>query len=411
VAGAATGAIVTVGLNHPEAAPVRLPGGAFSTYIRWAALAIAALFAAGYSTIGFGLLFFGQVWRLIQRREWLWVRTPVDLPLAAFGAVLVASALLSPYRSVAAVVTLALILSGVVYFGGLTWLLRRDPAVRGPLLRAWAAGSAVTGLAGLAYSLSHPIRLNGGEVVPERAEIFHGVGPNGLGTTMMLGSVLALGLAFRSRGRERALWAVASAVGFVALLATASRASIVGWLLAVVFLVWKELRGRPRLAAALLVAGLAAFVVLVAASPQLMSRIRYTMSDVTGNRVQIWETSLRMIAERPLLGTGFGTFETAYDRQKSPAMSPEPFAFNMGLNLAVETGLLGLLAACWVGVEAARAWRRNGRALSPEFDPYRAAIGALWLGLLVDQLADNTLFSISTSAGAWLLLALAIVPA
>ncbi|HXX40607.1 MAG TPA: O-antigen ligase family protein [bacterium] len=402
---------MTVSLNAPATAPMRVAGGGVTVYVRWAALAIAALFAPGYSTIGFAMLFFGQLWLLIRRREWLWSATAADLPLAFFGAALAASAILSPYRSVAGGVTLMLIVSGAVYFGGLTWLLRRDPGVRGPLLRAWGIGSAVTGLAGLAYSLSHPIRLNGGEIVPERAEIFHGVGPNGLGTTMLLGSVLGLGLAFRARGRERAFWLLVSAIGFMALLASASRASIIGWVAAIGYLIWRELRGRPRLAAAILAGGLAVFALLVVASPQLMSRVRYTMSDVTGNRVRIWETSLEMIADRPLLGTGFGTFQTAYDRRKGPGMSSEPFAFDMGLNLAVETGLLGLLGACWVGVAAARAWRRSGRAAPPGVDPFRAVIGALWLGLLVDQLADNTLFSISTSAGLWLLLALVLVPA
>jgi O-antigen ligase len=136
--------------------------------------------------------------------------------------------------------------------------------------------------------------------------------------------------------------------------------------------------------------------------------MRYTLSDVTGNRVQIWHTSLEMIAAHPLLGTGFGTFEAAYDGRKAPEMSSEPFAFDMGLNLAVETGLLGLLAALWVAFAAARAWRRTGRAGPP--DPLRDAIGAAWLALLVDQLADNTLFSISTSAGLWLLLAMIVIP-
>jgi hypothetical protein len=40
----------------------------------------------------------------------------------------------------------------------------------------------------------------------------------------------------------------------------------------------------------------------------------------------------------------------------------------------------------------------------------RSIIAALWAGLLVDQLADNTLFSISTSAALWLLLAFVVVP-
>ena len=80
----------------------------------------------------------------------------------------------------------------------------------------------------------------------------------------------------------------------------------------------------------------------------------------------------------------------------------------MWLNLAVETGLLGLLAALWVAFDAVRAWRRTGSA-GPG-DALRSVIGAAWLALLVDQLADNTLFSISTSAALWLLLAMIVIP-
>jgi hypothetical protein len=73
----------------------------------------------------------------------------------------------------------------------------------------------------------------------------------------------------------------------------------------------------------------------------------------------------------------------------------------------VETGLLVLLAALWVAFAASRILRSAAQR-SPSADPLRFLIAALWLGLLVDQSADNTLFSISTSAGLWLLLAMTI---
>jgi len=414
---------VTAVAGRPETPSAHTPRrghAGFTAYVRWATLAVVVLYGAGYSTVGFALLFCGALWSVLRRRAWPWAPTSVDLPLGVFAAILLLSASVSPYRPLASEITLLLLLSGAVYFGGFAWLLFHDPGSRGTLLRAWAAASPVWALVGIAYSLSHFERNGDNRMAPVRAQIFHwclgrgpcvdGVGPNGLGTTLLLGGVIALGLALSARGRARACWLGCAAISLMGLLASGSRASLVGAVVGAAYLVWRELRGQPRRMAAILAGGLVALALVGAASPQLGPRIRYTLSDVSGNRLRIWHTSLEMIAARPLLGTGFGTFETAYDQRKDPAMNSEPFAFDMALNLAVETGLLGLLAALWVAVRAAREWQRRGRAAPPGADPLQVVIVASWLALLVDQFADNTLFSISTSAGLWLLLALVAVP-
>lgn len=158
--------------------------------------------------------------------------------------------------------------------------------------------------------------------------------------------------------------------------------------------------------------GVAALALAFALAPPLVERAHSVVSDVSQNRLRIWRTSLGMIAARPLLGSGFGTFGQAYAQVKAPGMSPEPFAFDLALNIAVETGILGLLAALWVAVAAARTWAEQGRRAPPDHvgTPFRHLVSAMWIALLVDQIADNTLFSIGTSAAAWLLLALVVVP-
>jgi O-antigen ligase len=279
---------------------------------------------------------------------------------------------------------------------------------RARLLGAWAAGAVLAAAAGLFYgALARfvPARtLPGGRIA-----IPHGVGPNGLGTTLMLGCILCLVLAFRSSRWLRAAWGAGGLLCLAGLLASGSRASLAGWLAASAYLVWRQLRGSPRRMFAAGAVGLCLVAAIGVLTPQMTHRLPNTLTDVNGNRVRIWHVSLEMIAARPLLGTGFGTFERAYDLRRARGMSPEPFAFNLWLNLAVETGLLGLAAALWVTVEAVRAWR-PWRAGSGGVDPWRTGIVALWIGLLVDQFADNTLFSISTSAALWLLLAFTAAP-
>lgn len=370
-------------------------------YTRAAVIVTMFLYGAGYAAIGFGLLFFGAVGRCLTGRWPLWQATELDRPLAAFAGVLVLSMIASPYIRVALPVTLALIVSGAVYFGSFAWLLHRDPEVRWPLVRAWALGSALAALAGLAVSIP----------THDRAAIPRGVGPNGLGTTLLLGTILALGLALRTRGIERVSWLFCAAAGLLGVLASGSRASLAGLILGVLYLAWRALRARPWHFAAALAVGIVALMLAGVAAPQLAGRLGNTLKDFSSNRLQIWRASHRMISALPVLGTGFGTFERAYEQWKAPNSSSEPFAFNLALNIAVETGLAGLVAAVWIAVTAASRWVRAGRRAPPEEIPFRVLLGALWLGLLVDQLADNTLFSISTSAALWLLLALLVVPA
>lgn len=392
-----------------------VPDHRFVNYMRFAAVVTALGYSLGYSTIGFGLLFFGTVWNLVAKRAVPWARTALDLPLAAFGVVLVASAAASPYHSTAIGVTLMLLVSGATYFGSFTWLLQTVPTLEATLLRSWAVGGAAAALTGILYSAVTLVGSGPGQFEHARAQVLHGVGPNGLGTTLLLASVLSLGGGLGARGWERIAWLAFCAVDLVGLIATGSRASLVGWIAGSGYLIYRELRASPRamLSAALLAALVAAGVAVE--TPQFAHRIRSTLSDVDSNRVQIWRTSLGMIQERPLLGTGFGAFERAYSTHRAPGMSQEPFAFNLWLNLAVETGLLGLLAALWVAAAAVRHRRRGRPGERPPLESLRergvaSTIAALWIGLLVDQLADNTLFSISTSAALWLLLALTVAP-
>lgn len=379
------------------------------TYMRWAAIVALFLYTAGYATVGFGLLFFGVLWSLVRRRRFPWRPTLLDLPLAAFGAVLVVSALASPFRVLALGVTLMLLVSGAVYYGAFGWLLGRDPGSRWTLLRAWALGALPAALTGLLVSAA----------THGRGGIPRGVGPTGLGTTLVLGGVLQLGLAFRSKGWERASWLACGLLSLVGIAVTGSRASLGGWVVGAAYLTWQELRARPRRMAAALAGGAAVVVLAGALVPPFAGRVRDTVSDVSRFRLVVWRTSLGMIAARPLLGTGFGTFQTAYDRVKPAQAMPEPFAYDLALNIAVETGFLGLLAALWVASTAVRGWTKQGEraragpgdgAGAPGAGWFRAIVPALWIGLFVDQLADNTLFSISTSAALWFLLALTASP-
>jgi O-antigen ligase len=92
-------------------------------------------------------------------------------------------------------------------------------------------------------------------------------------------------------------------------------------------------------------------------------------------RPLIWESTLRMIAERPLLGHGLGTFVTEYPRFRLPgyflrsrATNVTDHAHNELLEITAEQGLLGLVATVWLwgaifynGMRSLPAWSERRR--------------------------------------------------
>jgi len=370
-------------------------------YVRAAAVATMAFYTAGHAAIGFPLLLLGALGRLATLRLPLWRRSPLDAPLVAFGIVLVLSTLVSAHRSVAVTATLVTVVSGAVLFGSFAWLVGRDPRIRGMLLRVWALGGPPAAAIGVIA----------GWITNERAFFPRmPMGTNAFGTTLFLSSLVALGLAYRARERERQLWFACSIVTLLGLLATETRSALAGWAVGAVYLTWRELRAHPRQLATALACGIAVLAIGATAAPSAASRLGHVSRDLVGDRLRIWQGSVGIVKSFPLLGTGPGTFQVVFNQRRPPGLEPKWSAHNLWLHYAVETGLLGLLSILWVIYVAGREWVRAGRLAPPGQDPLRATITAVALGLLVDQCGDNTLLSVSTISGAWLLLAFLVVP-
>jgi O-antigen ligase len=125
----------------------------------------------------------------------------------------------------------------------------------------------------------------------------------------------------------------------------------------------------------------------------------------TVERLVHWIAGLRMFAAHPLLGVGAGNYNAAYPRY-TPSLScwPEGLgqAHNYYINVAAETGLLGVLtflavvaAVLWLGWAAshpAAETRRQRIAAAPWAVPSRAlAIGllAVLVAICVHNLTDD----------------------
>ncbi len=370
-------------------------------FTRAVAVLTMAFYTAGHAAVGFPLFLFGAVGRVLSLRPPLWRRTPLDLPLVAFGVALVLSTAASAYRSIAVPSTVLTVISSAVLFGSFAWLVGGDPGARAMLLRVWALGAPPAAAIGVIA----------GWIAHDRAFFPRmPMGTNAFGTTLFLGSVIALGFGYRAEGRARPLWFACALVSLVGLIATQSRSALGAWVAGAVYLTWRELRAHPRQLAVALASGIAVLGIAATAAPSVASRVGHVSTDLVVDRVQIWRIAWGIVESHPLLGTGPGTFQTMFNQRKPAGFERKWSAHNLWLHYAVETGLLGLLSILSVVYAAGRAWARSGRLTPAGQDPLRPSITAASIGLLVDSCGDNTLLSVSTISGAWLLLALLVVP-
>jgi len=184
---------------------------------------------------------------------------------------------------------------------------------------------------------------------------------NAAGSYFAMVLCLALGATAHARGRRMAAWAMLTMASGTGLWLAQSRTALamVGILGGAALAVAVSGRLKPRARAALL-AG--AFIVGAGVTA---ARVRQLEKDPdfhgAGFRVQFFETSLRMIRARPLIGVGIGQYSRASPRYLSPQLA---FAYgaenahNYFLQIAAETGVVGFAAfTVCLGIAIVRALR------------------------------------------------------
>jgi O-antigen ligase len=173
-------------------------------------------------------------------------------------------------------------------------------------------------------------------------------------------------------GRWRtAAWLMCLVPIAVCLVLTKSRSGYVAVAVGVVWLAVSRLRIRPRwFVAAVLLVGMAASAVVfsgIAKAPLARAVTSF------GFRLQYWQATLRMIADRPLLGCGPGNFQDVYTQYKLPEASEEvtdPHNFMLEVWATAGTPALVALAA-GLGLFATRLCRERPpwRSLPPTERP------------------------------------------
>lgn len=257
------------------------------------------------------------------------------------------------------------VLEAAMFYG----LLRAMPGGRRDtwrLVDAWMLGAVAISVIGISqWAFGQNVITAEGVW---RVRGFYG-SPNNL--ALYLGRVFPLALAVAAFTRSdqerwrRYAYGLAAAVIALTIFLTYSRGAwLIGVPVALLFLFM--LRGRRALVlgALLLVVGLAVLVI-VAGTGRLTSLLDLEQGT-TFFRLQLWRSSLAMVADHPLLGVGLDNFLYAYRTQYVLPTAWEEFNLshphNVLLDFWLRLGLPGLGLLVWLVVSFfRRAWRAYRR--------------------------------------------------
>lgn len=211
--------------------------------------------------------------------------------------------------------------------------------------------------------------------------------PNFLGMYLVLATLAALALAFGG-GRRALLWLLPTVPMLAVIAVTYSRSSWVSLVVGMLMLV-PLVPKRARLSlAAVFAAGLVLAVALVgpaSLATRVTSVFGFEADSSSATRLLMTESTLEMIADRPVFGTGLEAFAEAYPSYQRPEARPDvTHPHQVPLALVAETGIAGLLAQIALLLTTLAAIRRVWRSgLSPVKAAIISGMAALLVGLFL----------------------------
>jgi O-antigen ligase len=318
--------------------------------------------------------------------------TAFDRPIMLFLASALLSLLVTEYPRLSLRELRTLILEPIVaYYLLVAWFPAREVARPIGAFVAGAAGVALAGLVGSAFGWG----LTQAEGVVRLQATYDSA--NHL--ALLLGRALPwLGAFAWLGGRWRGAALAGSGMVALALAATLSRGAWIGTAAAVVVLAVGL--GRRRVAP--WAAGGAA---LLGAAALLLFRGRET----TFFRVQLWQSSLAMLRDHPVLGVGLDNFLYLYQqRYILPGALAEAnlsHPHNLVLHFWLQLGLPGLVAAGWLVGRALVLARQMARRGDRFWRAVAVGAAASLTNFIVHGLIDNSYFLPDLAVVFWLTLA------
>ncbi|MFH0855148.1 MAG: O-antigen ligase family protein [Candidatus Omnitrophota bacterium] len=240
--------------------------------------------------------------------------------------------------------------------------------------------------------------------------------PNVFGVYMTALAPLAIGLTiFYFKGGKRALMFLTSLLAISGVYLTLSRGAGLAIYASILFL---SVSGKKKFLTFALVAIIIIFpFVMPKHIKQWAKEINYNPLVFMCNqdRISIYSNTVNMIKHHPFLGVGINTFSRNYGKYKTEsaekyAHTPDTiYSHNIYLQMAGETGLLGLFSFLWFLFVVFKQAMRSFRKLD---DPYlkAAAISlvACIIGFLVNGLTETSLYYARVSMVFWYLIGVSL---
>jgi len=182
---------------------------------------------------------------------------------------------------------------------------------------------------------------------------------------------------------------------------------VVGFLFLLIFIGWK------RLVAALVIVALLVSLTALIAPPDIKAQLGSLSklgSDLSSmDRFLIWKTGWKMFLDRPLFGHGLNTFMSVFEKYKPASYEWIVYAHNCFLQIAAETGIIGLLVFLWFCVSVSIRGISKFTGTSDKFLK-AAAIGAVAciITTLVNSFFDTNLYSLPLAVLFWSMCGLAV---
>lgn len=324
---------------------------------------------------------------LLLSRVTPWQTTEVRRSSLALAVPGMAAALAIPLVLASQPVLWASTILAMLGIGWLVVALARDPRNRRWIAAAAVAGTTLqAGLAAAEFISGKPLNLY--NYAASYANYYFRYGneyegfsyrpaaglpdPNSLGNVLALACPLLVALLMTVRTRRlKALVGVAGVVNVVGLAVTLSRMSwisaLLGLLVAIAMLPLRKMVTALLLSAA----GLAAAVMIaLSVSGDALADRFATVAQPTAattqtrqedlTRIQLWQASLRVLADHPLIGVGLGELPP-YLVASVPDADDASHAHSAYLNVAAEAGIVGGTALLLVIVSALRDCLRGLR--------------------------------------------------
>jgi O-antigen ligase len=346
--------------------------------------------AGAQSMIALGLLAW-MAKMLLSGRVSL-ARTPLNLPILLYAAALVVAVILSPFKmhSLSAFKEEWLLL---IFF-----LIVNNVKEEGQVEKLLTILIGVSTLVGLYAVWQHysGMDLYRGASLEPRGSVFLSLGFFShhltLGGYLMLTFLLALVLLLRAgrSGLPRIIGICAPIVLGLALVFSYARSAWLGAVMGI--LAFGLLKGGKF--ALLMMLGICVLALLIyVIEPTSWDRVReinLSKDKPESTRIRLWQTSVAMIKKSPIWGVGLGGWGVLFDQYKVEGVyAATCHPHNDYLNVAVNTGLLGLLAylSIWAAflystVRSLREGTGSRLSRSVQMGAVAAIVAFLFAGLL-----------------------------